>query len=382
MSLAGTLRTMNAGDLLQWLGMAQKTGTLTVTAGSLEKRIVFREGRIVSTASNDPREYLGQFLVSWGYITEEELRKAMAVQRESKILLGKILVMIGLIQEKDLLRLLRLKGEDELYNLFMLENGDFVFDDEQQPAQQMVPLQLDVMAIVMEGLRRVDEWRRIRTAIPQAGSIPVLVKEPDVNKLGEVQKGVVQAINGQRSIEELILESRSSEFVVSKTVFDLIEKGVARLDPPKPVAAPPQLREAEPEQAVSAATPEDEVKSLTSRAQDALRQGDWDSALRTLRAAQTVDPSNSTVRSAITGAETLIIRELKKDGLGDARVPQLRRPMEELAELDFTANEGFILSRINGMWDIGSIVKISPMREIDALMIFSKLKQRDLIDLA
>lgn len=382
MSLAGTLRTMNAGDLLQWLGMAQKTGTLTVTAGSLEKRIVFREGRIVSTASNDPREYLGQFLVSWGYITEEELRKAMAVQRESKILLGKILVMIGLIQEKDLLRLLRLKGEDELYNLFMLENGDFVFDDEQQPAQQMVPLQLDVMAIVMEGLRRVDEWRRIRTAIPQAGSIPVLVKEPDVNKLGEVQKGVVQAINGQRSIEELILESRSSEFVVSKTVFDLIEKGVARLDPPKPVAAPPQLPEAEPEQAVSAATPEDEVKSLTSRAQDALRQGDWDSALRTLRAAQTVDPSNSTVRSAITGAETLIIRELKKDGLGDARVPQLRRPMEELAELDFTANEGFILSRINGMWDIGSIVKISPMREIDALMIFSKLKQRDLIDLA
>ena len=100
MGLSGNLRTMSAGDLLQWLSMAQKTGTLTISANAVEKRIFFRGGRILSSASTDPREYLGQFLMSHGYITEAELKKAMEVQRQSKILLGKILVMIDAIARR------------------------------------------------------------------------------------------------------------------------------------------------------------------------------------------------------------------------------------------------------------------------------------------
>jgi hypothetical protein len=54
---------------------------------------------VISSASNDPREYLGQFLMSHGYLTEPELKKAMEVQQQSRILLGKILVMIDVISE-------------------------------------------------------------------------------------------------------------------------------------------------------------------------------------------------------------------------------------------------------------------------------------------
>lgn len=370
---------MPAGDLLQWIGMSQKSGTLTVTAGDLEKRIVFRDGRIVSTASNDPREYLGQFLVSWGFIDEDELKKAMDVQRESKILLGKILVMIGAIEERDLLRLLRLKAEEEVYGIFMLDGGEFVFDDELLAQQQMVPLQLDVTGVVMEGLRRLDEYRRIRTVVESPRLVPVLTGEPDVSEFSDAQKGVVHAINGSRSIEDIVLESRSSEFVVSRTVFELVTAGVAKLEEPRRVeVAPPE----DPEPAtISATDEEDEIRALAARAQAALREGDWDKALRTLRAAQSLDPSNATVRSAIRGAETLIVGELKRDGLGDSKIPKLVRSLEDMADLDVSPNEGFILSRINGLWDLGSIVKISPMREIDALLIFRKLKDRGLIQL-
>lgn len=375
MALAGTLRTMAAGDLLQWLGMARKSGTLVVTAGEVEKKIFLRDGRIVSTASNDPADYLGQFLVSWGYITEDELRKAMEVQRESKVLLGKILVTIGVIEERDLLRLLRLKAEEEVYSIFLFEGGEFRFDDDDEAMPQMVPLHLDPMAVVMEGLRRIDEWKRIRDVIPGPLLVPVVVEEPDLSSLTDLQKGIVHSINGSRSIEEIVLESRSSEFVVSRTIFDLVQQEKVRLDPPK--------QRSEPEDEKIGAgnlSDDDELKALTARAQKALKEGDWERALRTLRAAQSLDPTDQTVRNAMRGAETVILGSLKKDGLGDSRVPKLRKPLEELAELDLSPNEGFIISRINGTWDIGSIVKISPMREIDALMIFKKLVQRELIE--
>src|SRR5512140_280102 len=107
MGLSGNLKTMSAPDLLQWLSLGQKTGTLVVTGRGVEKRIFFKEGRILSSASTDPREYLGQFLMSHGYITEAELKKAMEVQAQSQILLGKILAMINAISEEDLVRLMR-----------------------------------------------------------------------------------------------------------------------------------------------------------------------------------------------------------------------------------------------------------------------------------
>src|ERR1700681_2141009 len=135
---------MVLSELLQWLSLGVKTGTLLMEGRGIQKRIFFVEGRIVSTSSSDPREYLGQFLVSHGYISEEELKMAMEVQEESAILLGKILVMINAISESDLLRLMKKKAEESIYDVFLWTEGDFEFIDGQMPDQKMVPLALDV----------------------------------------------------------------------------------------------------------------------------------------------------------------------------------------------------------------------------------------------
>lgn len=133
MGLSGSLRTMGLSELLQWIGLGQKTGTVIITGKGIEKKIFFSEGRILSSSSSDPREYLGHFLVSHGYITEEELAKAMQVQEESNILLGKILVMIGAITEPDLMRLMRLKVEESIYDIFLWDDGEFRFIDHGSP---------------------------------------------------------------------------------------------------------------------------------------------------------------------------------------------------------------------------------------------------------
>src|SRR5215472_15627095 len=145
---------MALSELLQWLSLGQKTGTLLIEGHGVEKRIYFQTGRINSSSSSDQREYLGHFLVSHGYITEEELKRAMEVQEESKIPLGRILVMINAISETDLLRLLRRKAEESIYDVFLWEDGSFEFIDGEQPDLKMVPLSLDLTGIILEGLQR------------------------------------------------------------------------------------------------------------------------------------------------------------------------------------------------------------------------------------
>jgi hypothetical protein len=196
----------------------------------VEKKIFFKSGRVISSASNDPREYLGQFLMSHGYLTEPELTKAMEVQRQSGMLLGKILVMIEVIGEEELVRLMRLKAEEEIYDIFLWTEGEFQFLDDELPKQELIPLKVDVTGIIMEGTRRVDEWMRIREVIPNEVVVPVLEKPiPEDVDLEEVQEPVVRAIDGKRSIADIVLESRSSAFRVSETLCRAGARGLRPL---------------------------------------------------------------------------------------------------------------------------------------------------------
>jgi hypothetical protein len=400
MAVTGHLRTMTAGDLFQWISLAQKTGTLSVSAHGIEKLIYFRDGRVIASASTDPREYLGQFLMSHGYVSEEELKKAVEVQNQSKILLGKILVMINVISERDLLRLMRLKAEEGIYDVFLWSDGEFRFTDDDLPKNAMVPLNIEITGIVMEGLRRLDEWGRIRQVIPHSNVVPGLRREVDGSALREPQQTIVRCVNGQRPIEEIILESRSSEFIVSKTIFDYVSDGVMEivetraapetyveepLEPPDDALPESEVtpEAAQPEAVVvpmTAASEADEVTTLLNRAQAVFRSGDFEKALRTLKAAQSLDPLNAKVKNALKSLETVVAAELRKSGITDSRIPRLARSFDQLSGMDFSPSEGFVLSRINGQWDLGSIIKISPIGETDALLIFHRLSRDGVIE--
>src|SRR5512147_2215357 len=115
-NLAGDLRTMPLPDILQWIEAGRKTGTLEIRRRSIEKRIVFNEGRIHSSSSNDPRESLGQFLIRGGRITEEQLFRALLRQESEGRLIGSILVTEGWLAESDLMAVLGTKAEETIYD--------------------------------------------------------------------------------------------------------------------------------------------------------------------------------------------------------------------------------------------------------------------------
>jgi hypothetical protein len=229
----------------------------------------------------------------------------------------------------------------------------------------------------MEGSRRIDEWNRITRLIPGREAVPHVLFPIDTASLQEVQRRIVEAVNGHRTIEELILESRSSHFKVARTICEFVEAGLMRVGV-KPQQPPARTVSAEVR---AVRTEADEVSSLLGHAQEALKVGDFDKALRMLKAGQNVDPTNAKVASALKGTTSLILNALEAEGIVAKKVPILIKDIDEISRMDFTPNEGFMISRINGTWDIGSIVKISPLREIDSLLIFRKLQRDGIVKL-
>jgi hypothetical protein len=451
MAIAGNLRTMQLSELLQWLSTGLKSGTLVVRGAPGEKRIYFEKGRVTSSSSTLEREHLGRFLVGFGFITEEELIRALEVQQESRILLGKILVMIGAIKEAELADLVRLKAAETIYDIFLWNEGSFAFIDGEIPQLPMVPISSDVTGIVMEGLRRYDEWQRIKTKIASMRQIPSLAV-PVEEALGEREKLILGAINGHRSIDQIALETHNPEFHVAKLVFDLMQSGhLALAGEREDAAATPVFADAETEaEAASAfdpilgapsddasAEPRPQVEEYllsppgprtpppTDYGRFLKRGPDSDVTLRrkagpgasndTQPAVKTPPPVEPAIGSSLVASAAPVPQAAapaptpgaaaappapakaappapaaapakhpqapaeRTPKIPPTSIPTLSKPMEELMSFAFTPNEAFIVSRINGMWDVRSIARISPFPEAEVLRVFAKLQSSGVI---
>jgi Domain of unknown function (DUF4388) len=357
---------MDFPEILQWISVGRKTGTLHLERRSVQKRIVFRDGVIFTSWSNDPRESLGQFLIRDRQITEEQLFKALIRQENQGPLLGAILMEQGILTEDALRAALRNKAEETIYDLFLWNEGRFEFKDGEFPRDIKVHLDLEVTAVVLEGIRRVDEWQRIRKVFPtMAVSFKLQGAPNDVEDPTERQALGLAAAG--KTLAEMSLEMRRSDFETAELLFDLHQRGTLAIDRigedgrgPDPVGA---------------------IKDLLSLASQRLKERRYDGALQAYEDVLSLDRLNQNAKKGLIAVIEARNRERLLKTVPVDRIPVLTMDLVALTRENFDPLEGFVISRVNGQWDVQSILKLCPIAEEDALLIFARLLERKVIDL-
>jgi hypothetical protein len=118
------------------------------------------------------------------------------------------------------------------------------------------------------------------------------------------------------------------------------------------------------------------------RSADSLIQGRaFDLALRHLRAAKSLEPNSLRVQQLVARAEKLIQAAIVGDGVKLTAIPVLCSNPEDLSALDISPQEGFVLTRVNGSYDIQTILKITPVPPLEAQVVFWKLLEAGHIEL-
>ena len=367
--LTGSLKTMSLPDLLQWAGSGRKTGTLSLKSGPLHKRIYFQNGAIIGSSSNDTREYLGQFMLSEGIITEQQLKDAFDLQARTKVMLGRILVKKGLVSEPKVSEILRLKAEETIYSLFLWADSDFVFLENELPPGDQVLISIRVEDVLMEGLRRYDTSKKIRQLLPHNGVIlrkTTTPLPPDISSKA-FPKRIYDMVDSRRSLADITLETHASEYNVCQVLYVMVQKGY--LEVGKGTAQK------------AARQPADSPQALMEAAKELIKSGDSEGALVILEKARRATGKNPEMNALIQVAEEHFIDKAYRHYLPPKKIPVLKKPLESLVNQDLSPEEGFLVSRVNGSWDLRSIITISPLREVDALRAFKKLRERGIIDL-
>jgi hypothetical protein len=365
MGISGNLKTMEFAELLQWVQQGTKTGTLVIDNGSVEKRVMFEKGRIIAAASTDPKEYLGHRLVSHGFLDEATLAGAMERQSTERKMLGKILIDLEVISEADLGRMLRLQSEEAIYDVFTWTEGDFRFLDDELPTYPLVPLRLDVTSVVLEGVQRLDEWTQIRQHVTSALMVPVSVAKLEAPEDDPQARLVLEAVDDDRSIEDIALHIHTSEFQVSRAIFDQVKAKRVKLVRPRGNAS----------SSTGGFENGIDVSSLLDAALSHARKDEFEQTLRHLRAAQSLEPQNDPIKQEIQRTAEAIHQRLEDAGIRESAIPKLARPLAELTQLELSPHESFILSRINDAYDVRTILQISPVPPLDAQLAIWRLYQ-------
>jgi len=364
MSLSGNLRTMELSEILQWISSGHKTGTLHLERRSVQKRIVFRKGIIYTSWSNDPRESLGQFLVRDGWISEEQLFRALLQQETEGALLGAILVTTGILTEAALRQSLQEKAEETIYDLFLWPEGRFEFREGELPT--LIEINMEVTGVIMEGIRRVDEWARIREAFGSSLASFKKVENGGPRPTDPVEARALELAAAGRSLAEIALDMHRSEFDAASVLFSLHERGL--------VDAAPAAAEA-PADLVGT------IHDLLAAAAKRLDERRYEEAMAAYEEVLAMDRLNQNAKKGLIAVIEARGRDRAMRKVPLEKVPVLCVDMAELTRQNFDAQEGFVLSRVNGEWDVRSILKLCPMGEDAALLIVSRLLERKVIRL-
>ncbi len=327
--LMGTFAVMPLQDVVEFLARRRMTGSLTCERGTIRKTVQLVDGVAVGSSSNDPREALGQLLLNFGHLTEEQLVKALETQEETRVRLGKVLAMVGIVSPEVIRDTLALQVRETLLDAFVWDSGVFRVDDVRPPPVDDLDARVPLDDIAREAEVRSTAWRAFRAQFP-TGTATLRVDEARVPldlPPGGVDARLLALARDGQTIDEIGLALHATDFHLYQRLYALNRQGLVEA---APVLAP---------------------LSLASDPPRAAEEGEVTVQLR----ASLLDPPCR---------------------------PRLKVAGHEVALMRLSAAEKYLLRRCDGTRDLRHIIEVAPLGEGDVLRAVKRFVDARLLELA
>ncbi|HTA92656.1 MAG TPA: DUF4388 domain-containing protein [Polyangiaceae bacterium] len=234
-ALAGDISVISIAEVLQLLDLQRQSGVLSIFTRYSEITLYVKQGRLDFAASRGLRvEFrIGRYLVEDGTITRDELQTVLDNRAGSKRLLGELLIQLGMATEEQVRRALVRQTTELVYEVVRWNKGRFAFTvGAETLAASKAALGIETGGLVMEGFRRVDEWRLIEGSfdfdeVLYHDTVAIERLGEDAN-LTRQERAVLSAIDGERTIREIVDLAGGSSFELCKIMYQFLNSRLVR----------------------------------------------------------------------------------------------------------------------------------------------------------
>jgi len=229
-TLKGDIGSFFLADMISMLHANRKTGILHVSIKDVDatKSVYFKDGEVVFASSSLIEDRLGESLRRSGKVTAAQIE---GIQKEltPRKKIGKVLVEKGFISPKELWMGVRRQVEEIVYSLFRYRKGKFVFLEGEVEQEKIVTISLMTHKLIMEGIRRVDEWARFVEKIPSGDVIFTKIKPPPDLELNPDEQAVLDLVDAERTVSQICEASGKAEFDTYRALYYLVQVGFVTL---------------------------------------------------------------------------------------------------------------------------------------------------------
>ena len=185
--------------------------------------------RMATTVTSGPRTRLSGSLEDMGLVdllqTFEVSRKSgIARVREPRGIEIVVYFRDGKVVDAELGRL---RGEEAVYRALIWSVGTFEVQFRPVPNEDIIPT--STQGLLMEGMRRVDEWGRLLEQSPPLDTIFDIDRDQLVERLSEIPdelNGILRLLDGRRTLLQVVDESPFEDLSTLSTITKLFFEGL------------------------------------------------------------------------------------------------------------------------------------------------------------
>ena len=233
--LQGSLASFRLPDVLTFLAMSRKSGTLMLMSGIRGAQVLFTNGSVVYASSDQEELRLSAILLRKRKITQEQFTRIDDLMNSDGRRFGQLAVQQSLLTEEQLRDFLKIQVSEVLYDAFVWTSGRFTFAEQLQLPTYAVTIAVDLPNLIMEGARRIQVWEQCAQLFPDNQVVFRVVSAPKDEKitLTAQEWKILFLINGQRTLEELVRDAGDDALAVYRVVYGLFaNKLIEHAKPP------------------------------------------------------------------------------------------------------------------------------------------------------
>ncbi|MEO8430028.1 MAG: DUF4388 domain-containing protein [Acidobacteriota bacterium] len=233
----GDLKQVPLFALMRRIQMARATGSLRVCRESEERHLVFDGGELLAARSSRLEHSLGHSLVQWGYVTSEEVGRALEAQSRAGGRLGAVLVELGYAARSVVEAEARRLMEQIVSSALSWPEGRFEFvPSAGGESGEDIAVQLSVTAMIVEGIRRVPESERFVNLLGDLSRVPhrvsALASQLETAALPDEAAGILRLADGERNARALLDAAPGSNVTAAKVLFTMAYCGFVEMRDP------------------------------------------------------------------------------------------------------------------------------------------------------
>ena len=231
--LEGDLKALPLFALMRRIQHARGSGTLRISRDSEKRTLWFEKGELRGARSSKPEHTIGASLVQWGYVSVEDLDRALEVQRRDGGRLGAALVELGLVPRSVVDAEARRLMEQIVSSALSWPQGGFVFEPRESAQKgEDIARDLSVTAMIVEGIRRVPESQKFLELLGDLSRVPRPAASGgqfELMKLPDEASAILSLVDGQRDVRALLDLAPGTRLAAAKILYTMVYCGFLEL---------------------------------------------------------------------------------------------------------------------------------------------------------